>query len=69
MTDHRLAGMLELVARIGIARAAWLDVERLADELDDDKLAAEVYIARAGILGTADRLEQLIAPLPEMEAA
>jgi hypothetical protein len=62
--------MLELADRIGVARAAWCEVARLAVDVGDDELGGEVYIARAGILGAADRLEQLIEnPLPEMEVA
>jgi hypothetical protein len=65
-----LADMLALSARIGAARVEWRKVVAVAAELGDEELAAEVYIARAGILGAADRLEQLIEnPLPEMEVA
>jgi len=62
--------MLELADRIGAARAEWREVARLVARVGDDELAGEVYIARAGILGAAERLEQLIEnPLPEMEVA
>jgi len=54
----------ELELAIRKARLAWRLVEEAAGELGDEELTLEVYTARAGILGSADRLDQLLAELP-----
>jgi len=66
-----LAILLDLADRIDVARAEWRKVVALAATAGDDELASEVYIARAGLLGAAERLDELIetATSSEMEVA
>ena len=49
----------ELAAMIAAARQAWLQIERAADELDDDELDQRIACARLAILDSADRAQQL----------
>lgn len=50
-----------LAARLVVARAALLEVERAAIDAypDDDQLDAELHLARYGLLGAIDRVQQL----------
>jgi hypothetical protein len=49
----------ELLERLHLARAAWLEVEHLAGALEDDELEGRVACARLAILDVRDRAEQL----------
>src|SRR4029077_17775214 len=62
---------LALHARISDIRAAWLEVERQVNSLnDDDQLYLAIAAARMNILDAKDRLEQLLTdPEPELEEA